>query len=291
MTVLTVTEEAIAALAQLSEELRAASDAIRSEAELLAAAFENHADGLGPHAASIQVLLDEVWQMEKNASVPVKKLGIKLQRSAMIRRKLLEENRYEGTQRGASSAGTAAAGGITTSAVAGSSAERSVSVEERTLFELDTLERDLGLTDGDSSVIQVGGYDRDVTTMIKGRGYESHHIPPQSVFEDKRGNLPTIALTKEDHEKTSSFRGRMKHRYKPHIPGGAAEFPTHKQSVQENVEQGFLAEMIRNEIYEIREAFGSKYDGAIRQYLTAVRDYIRKNGVPKVLKSEKMLTE
>lgn len=158
----------------------------------------------------------------------------------------------------------------------------SVSASERTLFELDVLENSLALTDGDPAVIQAGGYDKDVKKSVKDTGYESHHIPPQSVFAEKRQNLPTVALTKEDHALTSSFRWRMLKRYKPYFPDGNTTYSNHKRDIQEHTAQGLLAEMIRNELYEIRKTFGNKYDGAIRQYLAAMRGYIRENGVPEV---------
>lgn len=165
---------------------------------------------------------------------------------------------------------------------AASSLPCSISVSERTLFELDVLENSLELTAGDPSVIQAGGSDKDVKKRMKDTGYESHHIPPQSVFAETRRNLPTVALTKEDHALTSSFRWRMQKQYKPYFPGENAGIPKHKQDLQAHVEQGLLAEMIRNELYEMRETFGNKYDGAIRQYLAAMRDYIQENGVPEV---------
>ena len=48
------------------------------------------------------------------------------------------------------------------------------------------------------------------------------------------------------------------------------------------IEQGLLAEEIRNEIYELRAMFGSKYDGAIKEYLNSMIGYISDNGMPNV---------
>lgn len=286
--ILTVTEQAITALNTTAGQLRDVEKKISNESTVLKACFDEQIDGLGPHAESIRALVEEVEALQRNASGSVNKLVLKLQKAVRIRKNILEKNRYDskGTHSTVSAQGGASGknGSVSTDSrktTGPAKLSTPAQVSERTLFELDVLEADLKLTDGDSSIMQVGGYDSEVTKVTKGSGFESHHIPPQSIFTDQRGNLPTIAITKEDHKKTSSFSGRMGHRYEPIIPGGNTDHPKHKQSITDSVDQGFLAEMIRNEIYEIREAFGSKYDGAIKQYLDAMRDYIKKNGVPK----------
>lgn len=153
-------------------------------------------------------------------------------------------------------------------------------VDERTIFELESLMKEVEFGDGDSSTIQCGGAHKNVQKTVKGQGYESHHIPARSVFSDKANELPTIAITKEDHKKTTSFKGRMRSKYNPSIPSNI-EVKTHKENVQEKIDQGLLAEAIRDEIYEIRDAFGDKYDGAIKQYIASMIEYIKKNGTPK----------
>ena len=68
--------------------------------------------------------------------------------------------------------------------------------------------------------------------------------------------------------------------YKPFIPVNT-EYPNHKGSIEEKVDQGLIAEIIKDEIFEIKDAFGDKYDGAIKQYIAAMIEYIKKNGTPK----------
>ena len=73
----------------------------------------------------------------------------------------------------------------------------------------------------------------------------------------------------------------MNKAYQPTFPSDVM-YTRHKQGIKDLIEQGLLAEAIRNEIYEIRAVFGSKYDGAIKEYLNAMREYINNNGVPNV---------
>lgn len=271
-----VSEEAVRAIRSTSAQLEKAVEKTAREEGLLAAVFEENEDGLGAHAAAIRTLLEELRTLEKEAEMPVKKLMLRLQRAAFIRQRHIDQNAYgggSGPQKGAAPA--AAKENVS------SGGGREVSAAERTIFELDTLARELELTDGDPGVLQLGGYHRDVAGTVAGTGYQSHHIPAQSVFADNKNGLPTIAMTAPDHRQTSSFGGRMNRPYRPFLPDGL-EHPRHKDSVREQVEQGFLAEVIRKEIYELQEQYGDKYDGAIKQYIAAMKEYIRKNGVPKV---------
>lgn len=157
-----------------------------------------------------------------------------------------------------------------------------IKIGQRTVFEIATLKKFLDLSSGDFSISQLGGIYRDVKKSVDSALYEVHHIPPQSVFADDFENLPAIAVLKEDHAKTSSYRGKMNKSYQSYLPGETAA--QHKQSVKDLIDQGNLAEAIRNEIYEIREVFGTKYDGAIMQYLDAMSEYINQNGMPEVKK-------
>lgn len=77
-------------------------------------------------------------------------------------------------------------------------------------FELGVLRETLELTDRDPSVLQLGGFHGDVkkNEQKKASGYESHHIPAQSVFSVCADELPAIALTNEDHKKTDSYAGK-----------------------------------------------------------------------------------
>lgn len=90
----TATEQAVAAMNNMSAQLQELVVKIHQETEKMKSTFEDNQDGLGPHASSIQALIDEVESTEQDATIPVKKLVLKLQRAALIRQKIIEQNRY-----------------------------------------------------------------------------------------------------------------------------------------------------------------------------------------------------
>lgn len=89
-----VTEQAIAAMNNMSAQLQELAAKIHSETEKMKSTFEENQDGLGAHSADIQALIEEVEGTEQDASIPVKKLVLKLQRAALIRQKHIETQRY-----------------------------------------------------------------------------------------------------------------------------------------------------------------------------------------------------
>lgn len=290
-----VTEDAVNALKSLSGELASLCKNSTELYQTLYSEFEDQKDGLGKHSDSIGKLIGAIQDIIQDITRISDKLQIKLNKAAMIRGKAINGNPYSVIASSITSSGVTGSsnGGVSvssgsnsvTSGSAGSGtayqpSSSTPSVDVRTIFELESFLKEMDFTDGDASVIQCGGAYKDVTKITTGKQYEAHHIPAKSVFSDKMRELPTIALTKEDHSKTSSYKGRMGSVYKPFIPS-KVELSNHKGNIQKKVDQGFLAEMIKDEIYEIRHAFGEKYDGAIKQYIAAMIDYIKKNGTPK----------
>lgn len=153
---------------------------------------------------------------------------------------------------------------------------------ERTAHELSCLIDTLELTDGDPAFVQLGGPYSIVAKELSGKDYEAHHIPPQSTFDESLGkSLPTIAITKEDHSLTSSYRGRMGSKRGSFLPGGPSK-QTHKSLIIDALKDGYLAEMVRNEVYEFRRDYGTRYDGGLKQYILSMIDYIKSSGIPNV---------
>lgn len=148
----------------------------------------------------------------------------------------------------------------------------------RALHELLTLKDDLELTDGDSEVPQLGGLHKSVRSQLS--GFESHHIPAQSVQAEKADELPSIAITAEDHHLTDSYRGKSHRKYSSFLPDDNNDTPSYKQEAQSMIENGDYMDLVRDELYNIREHFGHKYDGAIKQYLNAMAKMIAEKGVP-----------
>ena len=147
--------------------------------------------------------------------------------------------------------------------------------------EIDTLRKDLELTAGDASTLQIGGLHKDVTRDAdkKAAKYESHHIPSQGALSEKAGELPAIALTQADHKLTDSYAGKQGKQYTSFLPD-VPKSASYKEEVMDEIDKGGFMFVVRCEIYNIRDRFGHKYDGAIALYLDALSSYIAQNGVP-----------
>lgn len=89
-----VTEQAVAAMNNISKQLQNIAAKIHSETEKIKSAFEENHDGMGAHSANIQALIEDVEGTEQDAAIPVQKLVLKLQRAALVRKKHIENNRY-----------------------------------------------------------------------------------------------------------------------------------------------------------------------------------------------------
>lgn len=90
---------------------------------------------------------------------------------------------------------------------------------------------------------------------VKGkRGYESHHIPANSVSDLPRNKGPAIAMEVDDHRQTASW-------------GSSKEAREYREKQRQLIDQGDFKAAQKMDIDDIRSKFGSKYDDAIRQML------------------------
>ena len=103
-----------------------------------------------------------------------------------------------------------------------------------------------------SPVIQLGGAHKDVKGAVP--GYESHHMPANSVSPLSEGKGPAIAMIKGDHERTASY-------------GNSAKANAYRQLQADLIRQGDFRAAQQMDIQDIQEKFGSKYDDAIQQML------------------------
>lgn len=87
-------EEAVAAMTNAASQLEELSAKIHTETANMKNTFDSCKDGLGPHAASIEQLIEDVEAIEEEGSRPVKKLVLKLTKAALIRSKIIENDRY-----------------------------------------------------------------------------------------------------------------------------------------------------------------------------------------------------
>lgn len=257
-----------AALRKLAEEIPAAIDNIVFSTERLLAVYQSLSDTLGVHEAEFYEMILSVKRAKDVSCEAVAAISEILTRAAD------KIERYVGLYSADSGSRIE---NTPTEALNEPQGDELLVV--RTIIELAALRYSLELTDGDPCVMQLGGAYRDVKKSADSALYEAHHIPPQCVFDEKRYALPAIAMLKEDHAKTSSFRWRMNKAYQSIFPDDNTH-ARYKESVLELLSRGMLAEAVRNEVYEIRESFGARYDSALRQYLDYLTEYLITRGIP-----------
>lgn len=95
-----VTEEAVRAIRALAADLCKTKTFLEQQVSALNGCFQEQADGLGPHARYIRELLEEAEAAAQDASLPVRKLALKLERAAVIRESLLAKDPYGGGAKG-----------------------------------------------------------------------------------------------------------------------------------------------------------------------------------------------
>lgn len=161
------------------------------------------------------------------------------------------------------------------------SGDRDMIARTSAMFEIERLRESLDLGMGDAAFFQMGGYHKDVKEQDP-KGYESHHIPSQRVQEENGKMLPTVSITLEDHKLTSSYTGKQRKKYSPVLPS-TDPAKNHRDSVIEHLAQGGVGyiDSIKNELLELREVTGHRYDGGISAYLDAVIDLLSTHGIPK----------
>lgn len=83
-------------------------------------------------------------------------------------------------------------------------------------------------------------------------GTEVHHIPPKSVNGLKEADGPAIRMDIEDHRQTASF-------------GPSNEARDYRAQQDQLVKEGRFEEALNNDIKDLKEKFGDKYDEVIAQ--------------------------
>lgn len=91
-----VTPESVEKMNMLATQIVTEADSIASSSDVLKNEFESNRSGLGAHVEAIANLLSTLSENEKHAGKTVKKLAIKVQRAAMIRKQHIEGSRYTG---------------------------------------------------------------------------------------------------------------------------------------------------------------------------------------------------
>lgn len=93
------TDDGVQSIESCKSSLEEAMDALNGASDKLQGVFDSNKDGLGPHAESIQAVLDEVNENKESGSNGVKILVLKLTKAAAIRKAIIGNNRYGGKSR------------------------------------------------------------------------------------------------------------------------------------------------------------------------------------------------
>lgn len=308
-----VTPEAIKALDELYKELDTLSKSGKQDCDKLKDTYTPNKMGLGHHTGDIEKLLKDIEESVLETEGDLKTLSTKVIRAAAIRRHHIEKKRYtriaqDGTIQPAATDAAAAglagsgsggvkgkAGTSQTGAGAGAVKETGTSASGTEAkvdpkFEKESFSTDLhgfagslDLGDGEDGIVQLSGRHKEVQKK-EPKGYESHHIPSAAALKQfgiDTDQWPTIALTNDDHAKTDSYRGRQRKKFKSFFPD-AAQGETYKgESIEMIDTPGGFVRLVEDEILNIKEACGDRYDGAIKQYVAEIERYVQEHGIPK----------
>ncbi len=96
-----------------------------------------------------------------------------------------------------------------------------------------------------------GGPHRETSQPARD-GYDSHHMPADSVTNWKKGDGPAIKMDPEDHKNTMSW-------------GSGKDAKAYREHQKELIDQGKVMEAFQMDVDDIRSQFGNKYDDAIEQ--------------------------
>lgn len=254
-----VTEDSVDKLKQLSGALGEVTNNLKNSISTLKDSFSDNVSGLGAHSDDIAALIENMNNLIFDTEVIVNKMSFKILKAAAVRQAHIDNNPYYSQDQGR------------------------VSLEVASFVtDIGGIKSTMSLGEGDFAVKQLAGIHKEVQKN-DGPGFESHHIPSAAALKEfgiDIKNWPTIALTKEDHAKTDSYRYKQQRSTEPFFRDAPKNGTYKEESVKLLDRPGGLFELVRNEIYNIREQCGDKYDGAISQYLDQIVEYVKKHGVP-----------
>ena len=261
MSNMAVSEEAIESLKSLVTSISECLEMISGEVNVLKSAYFENESGLGAHSDTIGKLIEDLEALSKDSENLGKRLGLKLSKAAVIRQAHREKNPYSTT--------------------ADSSSSGNLAVDSF-VADMGGLKTTMSLGSGDPGTKQMGGPYNTVARK-DGPGYEAHHIPSAAALKEfgiDTKNWPTIALTSEDHAKTDSYRSKQRRVSEPFFPDSPPNSAYKDEAVELMGRGGGFFELVRDEILNIREQCGDKYDEGISQYIDSVVEYVKKHGVP-----------
>jgi hypothetical protein len=196
-----VTEQAVAAMNNMSAQLQELAAKIHQESEKMKSVFEDSQDGLGAHSDDISQLISGVDLAEQDASRPLAKLQLKLNRAALIRQKHLEENRY------GNHVGSTATGGAANLGHSGKSADgiekddttREDSIRQKAVDEAWAIEKERVLR-GRGTRDWTVGQQAELIKYGRVKGFEGQHMKNVARYPQYAGDPRNIQfLTYEEH--------------------------------------------------------------------------------------------
>lgn len=277
MAVYTCSEEGVRILCKLVDEIRDRMDMISIETDSISSAIEEHGELLGPHYKSLVKSIEQIKNAIRQSTIPIVEVSDKLSLVARKYQDIIADDPFcveliDGINSYKMTNGKGMA-------IEGSA--RSVEIEA---FKRDIigLQSTMDLSDGEQGIVQLSGI-HDFVRNNDGTGYESHHIPSAAVLKEfgiDTNQWPTIALRKEDHELTDSYKGKQRKVLRSEIDPQNAMGTYKEESINMIASSGGLFQLVRDEIYNIKDACGDRYDGAIKQFFQQISSYIEKNGIP-----------
>lgn len=102
-----------------------------------------------------------------------------------------------------------------------------------------------------------GGSYADVKKNSNGETHEVHHIPADSASSLDRNDGPAIRMDKEDHRQTASC-------------GNSREAREYRAVQKDLIEKGNFRDAVQMDVNDLKDKFGSKYDGPISQMMNYV---------------------
>ena len=277
MAVYACSEEGVRTLCKLKDEITDKIDRIRRETDVISSTIDEHGELLGPHYKTLVQSIEQIKSAINQSVVPIAEVGNKLSLVARKYQDIITDDPFNvESKTGANSTERAYHSGL----VSGVSI-RSIEVEA---FKRDIigLSRTMDLSEGEEGIVQLSGT-HDYVRNNDGLGYESHHIPSAAVLKEfgiDTNQWPTIALRKEDHELTDSYKGKQRKVLRSEIDPQNVMGTYKEESINMIASSGGLFQLVRDEIYNIKDSCGDRYDGAIKQFFQQISSYIEKNGIP-----------
>lgn len=263
-----VNEEGVQAIISLSNALQNAVEDIAIRSSQIKSISGEYSETLGPHKTSLDHAIENIIDCISRSTDITDDISERLCEVAEGYQEIIDHDVFGGNS--------------VDSGSAKSTKESGNLAVDSFVADMGGLKTTMSLGSGDPGTKQMGGPYNTVARK-DGPGYEAHHIPSAAALKEfgiDTKNWPTIALTSEDHAKTDSYRSKQRRVSEPFFPDSPPNSAYKDEAVELMGRGGGFFELVRDEILNIREQCGDKYDEGISQYIDSVVEYVKKHGVP-----------